>query len=137
MAKDITLAEMKAHDIENLQHILKKAKTYTFDMEQQALGFIHECLFGTLRKLGVIVNAKTDPRFVDRQLRAHHVKVENRGASFYPDQKDAWRRGLYVYKTDEEDMEREIVAFISWQQHHSSRFLIVPEKWTVKTNVRL
>jgi len=131
MAKDITIGEMKAYDIDNLEHVLKQAEEHRFSSHAEATGFVHACLFTTLEKLGVIVNERIDPALVDKMLNDHHVKVESRR---YDEEEDKWREGIYIYKTDEDDIEREIVGFISAIRSKESSVLVAPEVFTVRTN---
>lgn len=123
-----TLGEIQADDIENLAHVIyKECIEYSFRNKSTATEFVGQCLFARLGKLGVTVNGQVHPKFVDRMLRKHGVKVENR---HYDDQDDKWREGIYIYKG------REIVGFISHPKPLRSKLLFfIRPRLIVRTNI--
>lgn len=129
MTDNRTLGEIKADDIANLEDVIhKQCKEHLFPDGTTAAEFVGQCLFTRLRKLGVKVNGRVDERFVDRMLKKHNVKVENRR---YEEEEDKWREGIYIYK------DNEIVGFISQPtplRSEGNVFLLSP-KVSVKTNI--
>ena len=128
MADNRTLDEIRANDIDNIGHITKhELKEHLFSSKSKAGPFIGTCLFARLRKLGVKIDQHVDERFVDRMLKKHGIKVENRP---YDEPEDKWREGLYIYK------DNEIVGFISHPQPlgGGAIHLLAPQ-FVVRTNI--
>jgi hypothetical protein len=101
--RDMTLDEMEASDIENLEYVMGKSKEHSFANPIVADMFCKESLTAILKRCGVRCSAQANPRFVDKQLEDNGVKVERRKY----DGEDTWRSCLYVYKGNE------IAGFVS------------------------
>lgn len=97
MQDNRTLSEMKFDDEGQLDQAYRYARRYRLPNEQAAHRFTGQCLFVAMNRLGVQVHKHMDHRMVDRLMETN----EDRRRS-YPDEKDAHRRGLYVYKKDGE-----------------------------------
>jgi hypothetical protein len=108
MTDNRTLDEVKQDDIGMLGDILKASKQHPFISEAKAIEFQSACLYGTLEKMGLKMNANMDPMMVDRILKTKGIKVEKRA---YNGEMDKDRTGFYVYRVKENG--DEMVAFIS------------------------
>ena len=111
--KGDTLADLKAKDIDNWQHLMnEKGERFFFPDMQLAFGAYGEFLRqAIIRVCGIdmrrIINKAKNPdqagHLMDRELNKHGVKVEERN---YKNEEDINRSGLYIYKNNE------IAAFV-------------------------
>jgi len=99
----MTLGDIKKRDIDNLELVVKSAKRYTFETQQQAEYFMGECVNKALKRMGVdqpalIAKYQSQGRQVvinqiDKVMAANDVKAENR---------EYGRRALQVLKRAKE-----------------------------------
>ena len=128
MSDNRTLDEVKDDDIGMLGDILKASKDHRFISEEKAIQFQSACLYGTLERLGLKMNANMDPMMVDRILETKGIKVEKRR---YDDEIDKDRTGFYIYRLKENG--DEMVAFISDPMLVRDPVIY----FVIKTNVKL
>ncbi len=128
MTDNRTLDEVKQDDIGMLGDILKNAKEYRFATQAECVEFQSACLYKTLERLGLKMNAHLNEKMVDRILKTKGIKVERRT---YDDEIDKERTGFYVYKQGENG--DEMVAFISDPVQITDPLVY----FVIKTNVEL
>jgi hypothetical protein len=117
--KGDTLADLKAKDIDNWQHLMKqKGERFFYDKMQTAFGAYGEFLRQALIRvcdvdMRAVINKAKNPdqggHILDAALAQKGVQVEERN---YKNSTDHDRAGLYVYKNNE------IAAFIGKIQKH-------------------
>ena len=93
-----TLDDLKERDIDNLENLMKGRKRLFFKSMVEVTRFNSAMVFGTLEKLGVVMNPSLDGDQVDAMLKANNVKIEMRD-QYTGD--DTWRAGTYIYKNNE------------------------------------
>ena len=105
--KDDTLGDIKARDIDNLEHVLKNRTTHYFEGLAEASMFQNRALFTILARLGMdLKKTGFDEKEIDRLLEKNNIRVEHRQYEDTEEDKDKWRSGIYIYK------DNEIVEFI-------------------------
>jgi hypothetical protein len=126
---DDTLDDIKERDIENLEDLMKGRVHRLFDNKLAVTRFTSAMVFGTLEKIGMVMNAKMTGEQADEVMKLRGIKIEPRG-NYQGD--DAWRAGTYIYK------DNEIVTFIGgarlnkialkWELWAASRIMNVSER---------
>ena len=126
---DDTLDDLKHRDIENLEDLMKGRVRRLFDNKISVTRFTSAMLFGTLERIGMIMNPGMSGEEADDLMKAQGIKIEPRG-NYEGD--DAWRAGTYIYNNNE------IVTFIGgarlnqmalkWELWAASRIMNVSER---------
>jgi hypothetical protein len=138
---NMTLADIRARDIDNLTLVYQNAKRFDFETDQIAKVFIANCKIRALSKFGIDgqkiakecnLNLEAYRKEVDRQCAEKNIVVEKRNRS--GDHK--WRSGIYIYHRNE------IAYFISFPfpvpyKKYADSHIIVPGefKYRIVTNV--
>lgn len=121
--KNLTLGEIKKRDEDNLSLVLASSREHRFDTLPEALRFIHEVIGRAMTKVGVTALAEGAPmpqkygaltsipgglytpkareEMVAKQMVMNDVRVEVRHPQQYPDPKDMWKAGMYIYHRSE------------------------------------
>ena len=99
-----TLDDLKANDIDNLEHVLRGAKTFNFKTEREALEFQGQCLFPRLEELGLYASTVPSESLMQELMAEKEIRIETRP---YENPEDQWRSGIYIYHKGE------IAGFIS------------------------
>ncbi len=107
----LTLNDVADNDLEMVKDAVKNAKRYFFEDANQAMAFVGKCVQTTLNHCGLLILEGMKAELVQKKMDKKKIIVENRskkwsGQPFYTGE-DAWRNGLYIYKSGE------LVAFIS------------------------
>ena len=104
MDRDRTIGELAEHDKENFIYVRQQIRPCVFFNMQKALNFRALCIHALLKTCGINISKGMDHRFIQVQLDAQKVKLEDRK---YPIGDPVYESGTYVYKADE------IVGFVS------------------------
>lgn len=103
-----TLDEIRQDDIDKFEQARKNAKFYDhFKTRKHAENFQRRCVDTALKRMGLPDSMKLDEKRLDRFFQTSGVRIENRT---YPHDRDFWRRGIYIYKTDPENVTRSIMG---------------------------
>jgi len=157
--KNLTLGEIKKRDEDNLKLLV--CKEYRFDSFEKALGFMIEAIRKCMTRMGVkgidqgapeppsynggtskiggnlYIPGSTKMDIITQQMVENDVRREIRHPAQYPDPKDKWKAGCYLYHGSE------IAYFISnpmmdKRRHESAGNIIIaertPQRFFVRTN---
>jgi hypothetical protein len=112
-SSDITLGEMGERDIDNFEHLMKKATIHSFPDYVNALIFQLYSMHTILHKHGVQICEGAKAEEINKLLAKHKMRIEHR--TEYAQDEPVYMNGLYIYKGNQEQIwkENEIVGFVS------------------------
>lgn len=132
MHNDMTLDDLKQHDVENLENVMKNCKVYdvTGKTVLEVGLFRANHIKQAMQYAGVEYYDGMPEDLIDKAMKRANVKLENRS---YDSEEDQWRSGLYLYKN------QEIVAFVSapLAERPSPMVLNPNPRVVIRTNIRL
>lgn len=106
-----TLGEIYQDDTEMTEHKLKKAARYDLFNWRQAREFQWAALFQAFKLVGIdpglIERCKS--RRLDELFETKGIRVENRTYSQF----ENWKKGLYIYRKDEDGTHGDLAYFVS------------------------